>query len=104
MTTLAVEIDIPLAENVNVTEDTLAVELSDGRTIFVPLIWYPRLCHATFEERQNWRLLGKGHGIHWVDIDEDISIENILTGKPSGESQVSFRKWLQARSPQQNRI
>ena len=97
MNTLAIEIEIPVAENVSITEDTLRVDLSDGRTISVPITWYPRLLHATPEERKNWRLIGRGHGIHWKDIDEDISIEGLLAGKPSGESQISFKKWLVAR-------
>ena len=80
-----------------VTEDTLSVDLSDGRTISVPLEWFPRLLHAKPKERNNWRLIGRGHGIHWEDIDEDISVEGLLTGKPSGESQKSFKKWLSQR-------
>ncbi len=94
----AVEIEVPYAEGIAVTEDTLSVDLSDGRTISVPLTWFPRLLCASSEERNNWRLIGKGHGIHWEDIDEDISIEGLLAGKPSGESQDSFKKWLDARS------
>ena len=94
----AVEIEVPYAEDITVTEDTLSVDLSDGRTISVPLTWFPRLLCASPEERNNWRLIGKGHGIHWEDIDEDISIEGLLAGKPSGESQDSFKKWLDARS------
>ncbi len=96
MNTLSVEIQVPDAESVTVTEDTLSVDLSDGRTISVPLAWFPRLVHATAEERSSWRLIGKGHGIHWEDIDEDISIEGLLAGKPSGESQASFKKWLKS--------
>ncbi|GAB4412485.1 MAG: hypothetical protein OHK0032_08560 [Thermodesulfovibrionales bacterium] len=90
----AIEIEIPKAEDVRVTENTLSVDLSDGRTISVPLEWFPRLVHATPEERNNWRLIGGGHGIHWEDIDEDISVEGLLAGKPSGESHKSFKKWL----------
>ena len=97
MSTSAVELDIPDAIDVNVTEDTLIVELSDGRTIAVPLDWYPRLTHAMEEEKANWRLIGGGQGIHWEDIDEDISVEGLLAGKPSGESQSSFKKWLEKR-------
>ena len=93
----AIEIEIPLAVDVHVTEDTLSVELSDGRTISVPLGWFPRLEEATEQEKQNWRLIGKGHGIHWEDIDEDISVEGLVAGKPSFESQSSFKKWLQTR-------
>lgn len=98
MTISAVEIEVPNAENVSVTEDSLSVDLSDGRTIEVPLAWFPRLLHATPGERKNWRLIGKGQGIHWKDIDEDISVEGLLAGRPSGESQESFRKWLNQRT------
>ena len=99
MTISAVEIEVPNAENVSVTEDSLSVDLSDGRTVSVPLAWFPRLLHATREERENWRLIGKGQGIHWKDIDEDISVEGLLAGRPSGESQESFSKWLNQRPP-----
>lgn len=88
---------VPDAVDVRVSEDTLSVELSDGRTISVPLGWYPRLEHATPSERAHWRLIGQGRGIHWEDIDEDISVEGLLAGKPSGESQASFKRWLQER-------
>ena len=97
MSILAVEIEIPYAVDVHATADTLTVDLSDGRTISVPLGWYPRLEHASPDERSNWRLIGKGQGIHWEDIDEDISVEGLLAGKPSGESQTSFKKRLQGR-------
>jgi hypothetical protein len=72
--------------------------LSDGRSISVPLTWYPRLLHGTLEERNNWRLIGNAEGIHWPDLDEDISVENLLRGQPSGESEGSFRKWLEHRT------
>jgi hypothetical protein len=97
MNILATEKQIPNAIAVNVTEDTLRVDLSDGRTISVPLAWFPRLVHATKEERKNWRLIGKGEGIHWEEIDEDISVEGLLAGRPSGESQESLKKWLKKR-------
>ena len=86
------------AQNVNVTDDSLTVDLSDGRTVSVPLAWFPRLLHGTAEERNKWRLIGNGEGIHWPDLDEDISVENLILGKPSGESQKSFKKWLEARA------
>lgn len=98
MTTSTVELAIPNAERVIVTEDTLQVELSDGRMIATPLAWYPRLLHASKEERGNWRLIGKGQGIHWSDLDEDISVKGLLAGRPSGESQRSFKKWLASRA------
>ena len=98
MTILAVEIGVPSAEGVAITEDTLTVDLSDGRTVSVPLAWFPRLMHSTQKERNNWRLIGRGHGIHWEDVDEDISVEGLLAGRPSGESQTSFKKWLSQRA------
>ncbi|MHC4443554.1 MAG: DUF2442 domain-containing protein [Planctomycetota bacterium] len=94
------EIEIPYAANVRVSEDTLSVDLTDGRTISVPLGWYPRLEYANQKERENWRLIGKGRGIHWEDLDEDISIDGLIAGKPSTESQASFKKWLKNRPPQ----
>lgn len=75
-------------------DDTLMVELHDGRSISAPLAWYPRLAHGSSAERNNWRLIGGGRGIHWEDLDEDISVDNLLAGKPSGESRESFGKWL----------
>ena len=97
MRTSTVEAEVPTAESITVTEDTLSVDLSDGRTISVPLAWFPRLAHGTAKERKNWRVIGKGYGIHWEDLDEDISVENLLLGQPSGESQSSFQKWLSSR-------
>lgn len=91
------EIEVPYAVNVHVTEDTLTVDLSDGRTISIPLGWYPRLECGNDEERANWRFIGKGQGIHWDDLDEDISVEGLLAGKPSGKSQGSLKKWIQGR-------
>ena len=98
MTTLAIELRMVSAQNVQVTDDALIVDLSDGRTVSVPLAWFPRLLHGTLEERNKWRLIGEGEGIHWPDLDEDISVENLILGKPSGESQKSFKKWLEARA------
>jgi hypothetical protein len=97
MTTSRVDMEIPNAERVSLTDDTISVQLSDGRSISVPLSWFPRLVHATAAERSKWRLIGKGEGIHWEAIDEDVSIESLLAGKPSGESQASFKKWLEGR-------
>lgn len=87
-----------LAVDVSISEDTLTVELADGRTIAVPLAWYPRLVKGTSEERRVWRLIGGGRGIHWSELDEDISVANLLAGQPSAESQTSFKQWLAARS------
>lgn len=91
------EIQAARAQNVAVTDDTLIVDLVDGRTISVPLAWYPRLLYGKPEELNNWRLIGDKEGINWPDLDEDISVDNLLFGKPSGESQRSFKKWLEER-------
>lgn len=95
MSTLTAEVK---AQKVTVTDDTLAVDLNDGRTISVPLAWYPRLLHGTPGERHDWRFIGAKEGIHWPALDEDISVENLLSGKPSGESQSSFKRWLEKRA------
>ncbi|MHB1293149.1 MAG: DUF2442 domain-containing protein [Sulfuricella sp.] len=97
-TSVAVEIETPNAVNVVLTDDTLSVDLADGRTISVPLAWFPRLQYATLEERNRWRLIGKGQGIHWEESDEDISVESLILGRPSGESQTSLQKWLDERA------
>jgi hypothetical protein len=97
MTTLAIEIRMVQIKSVSISDDTLTVDLSDGRTISVPLNWYPRLLHGNPEERVKWRLIGKGEGIHWPELDEDISVENLIYGQPSGESQKSFQKWQESR-------
>ena len=89
--------DLPISVSVDVTDEALTVELSDGRTLSVPLAWYPRLLHGAAEERANWRLIGRGEGIDWPDLDEDISVEGLILGRPSGESQRSFQRWLEAR-------
>lgn len=97
MISSAAEILIPRAQSVMVSDDTLSVDLVDGRTISVPTAWYPRLAHGTADERSHWRLIGQGEGIHWPDLDEDISVDNLLSGRPSGESQASLKRWLEDR-------
>ncbi|MXZ63198.1 MAG: DUF2442 domain-containing protein [Chloroflexi bacterium] len=97
MRTSMLEVSVPEAGDVSVTDDTLTAELSDGRTISVPLAWYPRLMHASEPERANWELIGGGTGIHWPDLDEDISVEDLLAGRASGESQQSLQRWLEAK-------
>jgi hypothetical protein len=84
------------AQDVKVTDDTLTVDLTDGRTISVPILWYPRLAHGTPEERNHWEI-ASGIGIHWPDLDEDISVEGLLRGLTSGESQKSLQRWLDQR-------
>jgi len=98
MSSLASELRIGRAVRVTVTKDALAVDLADGRTVIAPLAWYPRLLHGTNEERKRWRLIGGGEGIHWPDLDEDISVDGLLAGRPSGESQWSFKRWLADRA------
>lgn len=97
MSTSPVETRAATAVHVQVNQDTLTVQLADGRAVSVPIAWFPRLLHATDHERNQWRLIGQGHGIHWPDLDEDISVEGLLAGKPSGESQASFKRWLDQR-------
>jgi hypothetical protein len=85
------------AQRVVVTDDVLIVDLVDGRTISVPLSWYPRLAHGSSAERSHWRFIGDGEGIHWPDLDEDISVEGLLARRRSGESQRSLCTWLENR-------
>jgi hypothetical protein len=87
----------PTAIDVHVDEQRLTVDLADGRTIAAPLAWYPRLAHATAAERESWRIIGAGGGVHWPDLDEDVSVQNILAGVPSTETQASFKQWLSTR-------
>jgi Protein of unknown function (DUF2442) len=97
MSTSVLEISVPAANRVTVTGETLAAELDDGRAISVPIAWFPRLAHATDAERRNWRLIGGGQGIHWDDLDEDISIESLIAGRASAETQASLAEWLKSR-------
>ena len=96
MTTSA-DIAIPMAIGVMLTDDTLRVDLADGRTISVPLAWYPRLVHANPAERANWELIGRGQGIHWPDVEEDISVKSLIAGRPSFEKADSLSRWLAGR-------
>ena len=96
MNTLVLEHEC-LAQKVIFTEDSFVVYLTDGRNISVPIIWYPRLLNGNKQERENYELIGDGEGIHWPDIDEDISVEGILAGRRSGESQNSLDRWLKER-------
>ena len=90
-------IGMALATTAAVTGDTLTVDLTDGRSVSVPLAWYPRLLHATAEERCKWCLIASGEGIHWPDVDEDISVASIIAGRPTAESAASLQRWLTAR-------
>jgi hypothetical protein len=97
MNTLTLEPPSVGIQDIKVTSSALTIELSDGRSISAPLVWYPRLLNASSKERNNWELIGEGHGIHWPDLDEDLSMEGITQGRPSYESQKSFQRWLAER-------
>lgn len=97
MGTLVLEVD-PAALGVEVDDHHLTVSLMDGRSLRVPLAWFPRLAMATGAERGNWRLLGDGYAIEWPDLDEHIGIEGLLAGRKSGESASSFEAWRAARA------
>ena len=92
-----VTLALPKAIGVTVSDDTLSVDLEDGRSVAAPIGWYPRLAHGTPAERANFQIGGAGYGIHWPDLDEDIGVEGLLLGLKSSESPASFERWLQKR-------
>ena len=96
MTTLVLEKE-PIAVRVKVGQGCLTVELADGRSVVVPLAWYPRLAQGSAAERRNWQLLGNGYAIEWPDLDEHIGVEGLLAGRRSGESPISLKRWLASR-------
>jgi hypothetical protein len=100
MISAVVTLILPRAISVTVTDDTLSVDLEDGRTISVPIIWYPRLAHGSPDERANFQISTAGYGIHWPDLDEDIGVEGLLLGKKSTESPSSLERWLGTRQPE----
>ena len=97
MPSVVAALALPRILNVTVTEDTLSVDVEDGRTVSVPIGWYPRLAHGTSTERANFQISGAGYGIHWPELDEDVGIEGLLLGKKSTESPSSLEGWLQSR-------
>ncbi|VAW33167.1 hypothetical protein MNBD_CHLOROFLEXI01-4643 [hydrothermal vent metagenome] len=97
MLSVTTTVELARVIHVSVTDDTLAVDLEDGRTIAVPIGWYPRLAYGTADEQSNFQISGAGYGIHWPDLDEDIGVEGLLLGKKSTEGSASFEKWLQHR-------
>ena len=97
MITSTIEAQIPEAQQVSVTGDTLKADLAYGHAISAPLAWYPRLVYAIQEERNNWEFIGKVQGTRWPDLDEDLSVEGLIAGRPSQESQRSFKRWLEAK-------
>lgn len=98
MNSLVIEVEEAKAQSVLVSEDSLTIDLVDGRTVIVPLTWYPRLWYGTQEERLNFEIIGGGTILHWPDLDEDLSVSGILAGRQSGESHRSLKKWLEERA------
>jgi len=98
MTSSPIDLSRVRAKDVRFGEDTLIVELVDGRILTVPIQWYPRLAHGSPVERANWHLIGPGLGVHWPDLDENLSVEDLLVGRRSGESRESLKRWLEARA------
>jgi hypothetical protein len=96
MSTLITERDV-FAESVRFTDESMVVSLDDGRTLSVPLAWFPRLLHGSKHERERFELIGGGEGIHWPNLDEDISVEGLLAGRRSAESDASLARWLEGR-------
>jgi hypothetical protein len=104
MNTLETEIEEARAQDVRVDNEVLAVDLTDGRTIITPLAWYPRLFYGTPKERAHFEINGDGRYLRWPDLDEDLTVAGILLGRPSGESQRSFKRWLLARESTAKRL
>jgi hypothetical protein len=98
MSTSGIELREAQAQSVTISDDALIAHLADSRTITVPLAWFPRLLNGTMPERSNFRLIGDGSGIHWPDLDEDISVARLLAGRRSGETQESLGRWLKSRA------
>ena len=103
MRTSRAEAPPPSAVRARIVDHAIVIDLSDGRTVTAPLAWYPRLLQGTPRELRHWRLIGGGAGVHWPDLDEDLSVEGLLAGRPSAESQTSFEKWLEGRRPRANK-
>jgi len=97
------EVRTARAAKVRVTDEELIVDLIDGRTVSVPVHWYPRLARGTSAERRSWRIIGEGEGIHWPRLDEDVAVEDLLAGRPSGESQASLQRWMKSKGLRANK-
>jgi hypothetical protein len=98
MSSSTVDAQLATAINVSLDDANVSFELADGRIVSAPIAWYPRLMHGTPAERNEWRLIAGGRGIHWPALEEDVSVENLLNGQPSGESQSSLKTWLEQRA------
>jgi hypothetical protein len=99
MSSLGVDIREARAQALSLSDEALSVDLVDGRTVIVPLVWYPRLWHGSKDERNNFEIFDDGAYIHWPDLDEDLTVAGLLEGKRSGETPTSLEKWLAARKP-----
>jgi hypothetical protein len=97
MVSVTLTLTLARISQVIITDETLSVDLEDGRTIAVPIGWYPRLAYGTATERANFQISGGGYAIHWPSLDEDLGVEGLLLGKKSVESPASFQKWLESR-------
>ncbi len=87
-----------LATNLRFSQESLIVDLADGRSVTLPLSRYPRLVHPTKQERENWEMLFDGEGFRWPDLDEDLSVDGFVKGRPYGEGKRSFERWLKAKN------
>ncbi len=101
MSSLTVETQEARARSAKLTEEGLTVDLVDGRTMIVPLVWFPRLWHGTAQERNHFEIFGGGAYLHWPDLDEDLTVAGLLAGRRSGESPQSLRKWMDSRKRKQ---
>ena len=104
MSSLAIDIQEARAQSASVNDEALTVDLVDGRTIIVPLLWFPRLWHGRQPERDHFEIFGDGAYIHWPDLDEDLTVAGLLAGRQSGESPQSLKKWLASRKVGNKRV
>jgi len=101
MSSSVAEIQEARAQSARLSDEALTVDLVDGRTIIVPLAWFPRLWHGTPQERSHFEVFGDGAYIHWPDLDEDLTVAGLLAGRQSGETPQSLEKWLVSRKAKQ---
>ena len=99
MSSSGLDVQEARAQSVSVSDEAISVDLVDGRTVIVPLVWFPRLWHGSKQERNRFEIFGDGAYIHWLDLDEDLTVVGLLEGRRSGESPASLKKWLAARKP-----
>ena len=104
MSSSATKIHEPRAQGVQIDEESLTIDLVDGRTVIVPLGWFPRLWFGKPDERKVLQVFGDGEFLHWPVLDEDLSVPDIVAGRRSGESQSSLKKWLESRKNHEDRI